>query len=189
MDLKEVEATINVPPNAGIPGFLRTLEQILKKPRVQSIQIDARGVIHFRHYVPEDEMDTAKNFGVDFADIQPYNIVRNADVREILLQSEPIPAAIVIGYLLDRCVTEQMRPLAFATGVGTTLWSWYTNTTGAQITTTSHFFGLPVMRDDKLPDTALILCCGYGRDAAFIDTRVAYKIEIPTEQSHESSPG
>ena len=35
MELKEVETQISIPTNTGVPGFLKTIEIILRKPRVQ----------------------------------------------------------------------------------------------------------------------------------------------------------
>jgi len=38
-----------------------------------------------------------------------------------------------------------------------------------------------------LPDTALVLAAGFGRDAALVDTRRAFKIEIPTYRVPETN--
>lgn len=179
-DYKEVTGTINVPKNTGIEGFLHTIRQLLSKPRVQSINIDARGKVTFKRFVNEDdEPENQNNFGVDLESVYPSNIVRNAHVVELIPPSI-LPASVIVGLLFDKVSQDKLRPIAFVVGADTCLWSWYQFTTGHEIQDKEHFFGLPVLPDRQIPDTALLLCAGYGRDAAFIDTQVAYKTEIPT---------
>lgn len=181
-DFKEVEGTITVPPNTGRAGFLRAIEAILRKPRVQSVEIDSRGYVKFRRWVLNGE-DASKenNFGVDFKDLQPFHIVRNARVQE-LVPPEDLPAPVVLGLMFEKSARDQMHPLAFVTGPQTTLWEWYRFTTGHDMQERLTLFGLPLKHDRHIPDTALLLCAGYGKDAKFIDTQVSYKVEIPSFQ-------
>lgn len=81
--------------------------------------------------------------------------------------------------MLDQVAKDQLTPLAFATGRMTVLWEWYRFTTGYTFEVHDRFFGLPLLTDRQLPDTALLLCAGYGRGARFIDTQVSYKVEMP----------
>jgi hypothetical protein len=74
-----------------------------------------------------------------------------------------------------------MRPVAFATGADSQLWSWYALSTGYRVEARDQFFGLPVLADREIDDAAIFLCAGYGRDAAFVDTQVSYKISIPQD--------
>ena len=173
---REVSKTINVPPNTGIDGFLRTLRQILRKPRVQDVHINSRGSVRYVRYVREDEPeDTA---GIDFDDLQPYHIVRNAELQEFMPPSE-LPAAVVIGMMFDRVAQDRMHPIAFATGAASGLWDWYQYTTGHIVEARRQLFGLPVLADRQIPDSVLLLCAGFGRDASFVDTQISYKVEMP----------
>lgn len=179
-DYREVTGAIQVPSNTGIEGFLHTISTILRKPRVQRVSIDARGKVSFTRYALVDEAgEEAVNCGVDFTDLQPYSIIRNAKVMELLLPTEPAPVS--IGRMFDRAATDHMRPIAFAVGADSQLWSWYTLSTGYTISTHEQFFGLPIMGDREIDDAVIFLCTGYGRDAAFSDTQVSYKLSIPQD--------
>ena len=177
---KEVTGTIQVPANTGIDGFLHTIKELLKRPRLQSINIDARGRITFRRFALEGEDDGApnNNFGVDFQDLSPYYVVRNVQVLEFA-PPRGATASTCVCMLLDRMAKDKMHPLAFVSGASTMLWDWHRYTTGYEIEERTQLFGLPLLLDRHIPDTALLLCAGYGREAAFIDTRLSYKVEMP----------
>ncbi len=175
-ELREVEVTVPVPSNTGIAGFLRTIEAILRKPRVQKIVIDARGSITFRHFVSEAE--PTANFGVDFAGLRPMDIVRNGEVEEVAVKARDNAMA-VVGRLMDIVVTRQMRPLAFIVGTQTRLWDWFFISGGKQPSTKSHFFGAELLVDESVPPETLLLCAGFGRDAALLDARLTLKVSIP----------
>lgn len=178
-DYREVTGSVQVPANTGIEGFLHTLKVILRKPRVQRVSIDARGKVSFTRFalVTEDEEPT--NLGVDFGELQPYYIIRNATVKELVLPTEPSPVS--VGRMFDRAAADHMRPVAFATGADSQLWSWYALSAGYRIEARDQFFGLPVLTDREIDDAVVFLCTGYGRDAAFVDTQVSYKISIPQD--------
>ncbi len=179
-DFREVTGTIEVPANTGRAGFLKTIEELLKRPRLQELKVDARGTVTFRRFAKNGEADGDKNnnFGVDLSDLQPWHVIRNGQVRECV-PPEGLPAAVVVGIMFDRVAKDQLVPLAFATGRMTTFWAWYRYTTGYVFETRERLFGLPLLTDRQLPDTALLLCAGFGRDAKFIDTQVSYKVEMP----------
>lgn len=177
MEFKEHEGSITVPKNTGIEGFVRTLREILKKPYIQSISIDVRGIVKYRHYVREAALDDAQNFGVDFEDLQPWYVIRNATVEEVALEPS-WPAPMVVGLLFDHVSQRQLHPIAFATGANSILWDWYSDSTGHVLRTGGPFFGLPLLTDRNIPDTALILSAGLVANAAFIDTQVSFKVEM-----------
>lgn len=179
-DYREVTGTIEVPANTGIDGFVRTITELLKRPRLQEINIDARGKVSFRRFAKngEEHGDQNNNFGVDLKDLMPSHIIRNAEVRECVLPQE-LPAPVIIGIMFDQAAKDRLIPLAFATGRMTTLWDWYQFTTGYRFERQDRLFGLQLLEDRQLPDTVLLLCAGYGRDAKFIDTQVSYKVEMP----------
>ncbi len=179
-DFKEVTGTIVVPKNTGIEGFMSTIRQLLTRPRLQSILVDSRGKVTFKRFVLEgEEVDGSNNnYGVDLESVRPSHVVRNTEMLELTPPSGLV-APVVIGLLFDKVAQDKLRPLAFVVGAGTMLWQWHQFTTGHDVRDRGFFFGQPVLEDRLIPDTALLLCAGYGRDAAFIDTRVSYKVEIP----------
>ena len=175
MEWEEKTNRIEVPKNTGIEGFLYAIKEILRRPRIQEIKIDSKGVITYRLYAQKDK--PINNVGIEFGDISPYGVIRNADVVELTVQSGQ-SAAVIVAAVLDIAATEQLYPIAFVTGADTVFWGWYRETTGTPFRSTNHLFGWPLYTDRLLPDTALILCTGYGKDAALVDTQRAYKIEM-----------
>jgi len=183
-DYKEMIGTIEVPPNTGVEGFVHALKSILKKSRVQHVEIDARGQVKYRRFIinGEDDGGPNNNFGVDFKSLNPYFIVRNSRIIEFMPPGE-LAAPVVLGLMFERSSRDQMHPLSFVTGAASVLWEWYRFTTGHIVEERNSLFGLKVLYDRQVPDTALLLCAGYGKDAEFIDTQVSYKVEMPVYQT------
>jgi hypothetical protein len=179
---REFVDEIQVPRNVGIDGFVHTVRELLKKERVQDIHIDARGTITCRRYVLEG--NEAGNTGVDFEGMMPGAIVRNTDIREVLVPAGASAASVLIG-LMDTVAVAHLVPVAFVTGADSRLWSWYERSTGAVLQQRDTILGLPCYTDRMIPDTALILAAGYGKDAAFVDSRKSYKIEMPERVGKE----
>ena len=175
-DLELVTDSIDVPKNTGIEGFIQTIRQILRLPRVQTITVNARGKVSYDRYVAEGDPD--QTIGVDFSGIEPAHIVRNAlnGVVELVLQAEN--SAVILMGMLDWARTEKFHPIAFVTGANTTFWSWYAESTRTSLAARDSICGLPVYFDRHIPDTALILCASLAKDGALIDTHKAYKIEM-----------
>lgn len=176
-EYREVSKSIDVPANTGVDGMLRTLKQILLKPRVQRIEANARGRVTYTRYVRNDEPE--ENFGIDFDDLQPYHVIRNAELREFMPPPE-LSAPLVISLMFEQAALERLHPIAFATGAASSVWAWYRHTSGHTPSVRTQLFGLPVLLDRQIPDTVLLLCAGFGRDAAFVDTQVSYKVELPS---------
>lgn len=172
-----------MPANVGLEGFLSTIRQILRRPRVQTVTIDSRGSVKFERWAADSEEDgnTDNNFGVDLTDLAPYGVVRNSRVHELVFPAH-LSAPTTVALMFDRAAQDQLRPLAFVTGTNTSLWSWFRLTVGYELQVPDQFFGLPLLLDRQIPDTVLLLCAGLGRDAAFVDTRTSYKVEIPQLQ-------
>jgi len=182
MEYEEVKDTIQVPANTGIEGFLHTIREILRRSGVQSINIDARGMVSYRRFIPKtkDGADL-RNIGVSFEELQPSGIVRNANVEEVQLYDN-VNASVVVGALCDMARTIRLNPTAFVSGADTVFWEWHRATTGVSLRSRDHLYGLPFLTDRLIPDTALLLCAGYGRDASFADTRQVYKVEMPSAE-------
>jgi len=181
-DYKEITDSITVPQNTGAEGFLHTIRELLRKPRIQEITI-GKGVVKYRRFIREDE--PVDRFTIEFEDLQPWAIVGSSEVNEVHV---PIGAnaAVTIGEMFSHAAADQLYPIAFVSGPNTVFWNWYRVTTG-----TSHnkdqIFGLPLLTDRHIPDTALILCAGYGRDAALVDTRRGYKAEMEVLKAPETT--
>lgn len=180
MDYQEHTQTIRVPSNSGVDGFLRTLRDILKLSGVLDINIDARGKVTYRRAVPKTEDGTSQfNIGVDFSGVQPHGVVRNAHVEEVTMY-DGVSASVVVGALCDMARTVRLHPTAFVSGANSTFWEWHKASTGLLLRNRDHLYGLPFLSDRLIPDTALLLCAGFGRDSAFKDTRNVYKVEMPS---------
>ena len=179
-EYREVNGTIRVPQNTGSEGFLHTIRQLLKKPRLQKIVVDARGTVSFTRYAIDSEEESVKdgNYGIDFSGLEPYGVIRNARIQEFV-PPMGLTAPVVVGLMFDKVAQDKLRPLAFATGSNTSLWDWYRYSTGHVFVAKEEFFGLPVLYDRQIPDSVLLLSAGYGRDAAFIDTQISYKVQMP----------
>jgi len=172
-DYKLVEDKLDVPKSTGVEGFVHTIREILKLPRVQSVNIDSKGRINYKRYILEGEQH---DLAVDFEGLQPWAIVRNSDVEEITADS--YNAAIILVALLDCAARDNLHPIAFVLGANSNFWNWYTATTGFAVTSKTNICGLPIYNDRHLPDSVLVLCAGFTAKSALIDTQKAYKVEM-----------
>ena len=174
-ELQLVTESIDVPRNTGIDGFLHTVREVLKLSRVQSINIDGKGKVTYKRYTDDDDR---RLVGIDFTDVEPWHLTRNAPdgVEELLLSSTN--AAVTLTAMLDRASYEKLYPVGFVSSPNTMLWGWYQYTTGFSLGSHERLCGVPVYYDRHVPDSALILCASFSRDGALVDTQKAYKIEM-----------
>lgn len=174
-DLELVASSIDVPKNTGHEGFIHTIRQILKLPRIQSIEINARGKVTYKRFVDEEE---PKTVGVDFTGVEPWHIIRNAQdgVEELVLGT--YNAAVVLAGVLDRAAMDKLHPTAFVLSPNTVFWMWYPSTTNFSLASRETVCGLPIYFDRHIPDTVLILCASFAREGALVDTQKSYKIEM-----------
>jgi hypothetical protein len=174
-EYEEVRESVDVPKNAGVQGFLKTVEGILRLPRVQEIRIDARGKVDFRYFLREGEQH--KPLEMDFETLLPYSIIRNNKVVE-LVDVDP-NAAVAVGQLFDLAAADHLFPVAFVGGPGSLFWQWYETTTAIHLAAREELYGVPFLSDRALEDYVLVLCAAYTRSAALIDTQRSYKLVIP----------
>lgn len=174
-DYRLTTQSIDVPKSTGIEGFMHTVRELLKLPRIQRVEISARGKVTYERYVTEGEQDP---LGVDFTGIEPWHIARNAPdgVEELLLNSRN--AAVIIMAVLDRATSEKLYPTCFVASPNSLLGRWYQGTTGFAMATKDFLCGLPLHLDRHIPDAALILCASFAKGGALVDTQKAYKIEM-----------
>ena len=173
---EEHTGTLDVPKNTGLDGLLLTVKQIIQQhDYVQDINIDSRGTIKFRYFSQNGE--EAPKFNVDFDFLQPDSIIRNGQVREIIIPEEA-SASTIIGVLFEAANRERMYPVAFAAGPGSHFWDWHYTTTGIQLQSRDALYGLPFLTDRHIPDSVLLLCTAIGRGASLVDTQISYKISM-----------
>lgn len=168
------QSEVSVPKNTGIEGFLHTVRELLKLRRIQSINIDSKGLVKYERYVEDGEVE---KIGIDYEGLEPWHVVRNADVEELVTDvSNPLG---VIAHMFDAVAAEKLYPTAFVSGANNILKEWiYAGTSGRTILKKDSLFGLPVLADRNCPETALILCGAFSRDAALVDTQKAFKVEM-----------
>lgn len=166
---------IEVPKGTGLEGFLATLREVLKLPRVQDIRIDARGKISYSFFLREGE--GKQSLGVDFDSLMPYAVVRNAEVQELELVNTN--GAVALLQLFRQAAIDHVHPVALVTGAGTTFWEWYEASTGMKAEIRSEVLSLPLLRDRACPDDVLLLCTAFRAGETLVATQKVYKIQIP----------
>lgn len=176
MELREVSSTVEVPKNTGIEGFVVTLRELLRRPRIQEILIDAKGKVSYKRLMRDDEPEA---FNIDLETVTPSGVLGSAVIEELVLP-DYIPAATTIGKMFDRFAIDQVYPIAFVSGIGTVFWEWYRVTTKSALHSRNSVFGLPLLLDRKIPTTALILCGAVTPSTSLVDTARALKIEMET---------
>lgn len=176
MELREVTRSIEVPKNTGVEGFVVTLRELLRRPRIQQITIDATGKVQYRRLIRDDEPDV---IDIDLETVTPHGVLAASSIEELVLPPH-LPAATVIGRMFDRFAIDQVHPIAFVSGIGTVFWDWYRVTTKAALHSRSAIFGLPLLLDRHVPETALILCGASAPSTSLVDTTVALKLEMET---------
>lgn len=174
MELREQTSNIDVPKNTGIEGFVLTIREILKRPRLQEIRIDARGKITYKRLVQDGE-DQPLN--VDLETVTPKGVMTRALLQELVLPPN-LPAAVSISKMFDRFTIDQVQPLVFVSGTGTIFWEWYEATTRSALYARTHAFGMPFVLDRDIPDTALLLFGTTLGSASLIDTTHILKLEM-----------
>jgi hypothetical protein len=175
--LREVTKSVDVPGSTGVDGFLHAIREIIKKPRVQRVVLEANGRVTYIRLVEEDDEEEELNLGVNFSHLEPYNVIRNVETRE-LSYPPALGAADVLTSMFDAVSQNGFTPICFATGVNTIAYNWFYFTSGIELQNQDQLFGYPIYSDKQLPDTALVLCAGLGQTRALIDTRIAVKVEM-----------
>lgn len=177
---KEYQGTVRVPKGAGVDGFLLALREILRRPRVQGIHIDARGTIQFTYIGREDE-GPLPSPEIQFETVSPLSVIRSGDVVEV---PEQKIAAHAVAALYRAASDELLYPVAFVVGTGTSFWKWHEQTTGIALNAQREdLYGYPLFYDKQVPEHVLILCTAYMRGGSLLDTRKSFKINMP--QLHE----
>jgi hypothetical protein len=175
VDYIEERQELDVPSATGIEGYLSVVRSILNLPRVQEITIKV-GKVRWHRFKKPDEPD--RNLEVDLDTLMPYGVIRNHEVQELMTVPD---AAACLGAVLAQAHIDGLNPIAWVSGPGTLLHGWYKDTTGLLLPKDS-VFGLDLLLDSNIGQEALILCTGFGKRAALVDTVRSYKITMPWRQ-------
>lgn len=154
---EERSDSIRVPRNTGVDGFLTTLRRILTLPRVQTISIDASGLVSYTRIVREGEGTTP--MVVDYGELAPWNIIRNGELEEF--DTSPTDAApTVIARMFNVLTSVGLAPIAFVTGANSSFWDWHRE---SHVNLGRHgvAYGLPLYTDRGVPDHVLVFCAAY----------------------------
>ena len=176
MQLEEKTNTISVPKEAGVPGLIETVRTILRLSRVMNVEINHRGVVTYRRFVPVGEPGGAPV--IDFAGLSPNGVIRNSVVKELPYERPGCHAPDLIFSMFDAVRDDGYFPICFVTGADTTLWRWYAHSAGLEAPERDVFYGYPLFFDRMIPDDVLILCAGYDRNATIGDTLASFKLAL-----------
>jgi hypothetical protein len=164
----EVEEQIEVPRSTGIPGFLRTIETILKLPRVLGISINNRGLVTYRRVqLPEERA----SLGVNFDTLQPSVFIRQGQVKELLAEGEAVSQ---VHQALESAALERVEVTAWVMGLGglPLFHKWCPSLAIHN----DRLLGLPVYVDRALDDQTLVLAASHAPRAYLSDCHRFYKI-------------
>ena len=174
-EYEEVRGTAAVPHAAGIIGFLKTIESVLKLPRVQEININAKGEVAYRYFLKAGE--EARTLDIDLESVLPAMIIRNSKLEE--LPNPHASASVALCQLFSLMARDRLYPVAFVVGPSTCLWDWYAQTAPTLYTRHDELLGVPLLVEKTYEEQTLVLCASYTRSAALIDTQSSYKLVIP----------
>jgi hypothetical protein len=165
---------VEIPRGSGIEGFMTTLRKILELPRVQYVHIERGKIAYARSVRPEEPRAP---LGIDFVSLMPATVIRGSELHE---ENEEENAAKAVCVLLRRAGIMHQHPIAFASGTKTHFWEWHRRTTGIDLKDRSdQIYGLPFLLDEQLPNESLLLCTGFSKGAALVDTRLTFKMSMP----------
>jgi len=164
--------TIDIPPAAGVAGYVRVFQAVLELPRVQRVEV-VPGKLAYVRFVKEGEQ---KPIEVDLETVLPYGIIRNRPVIELVMDEHMI-AAVALGQMFAQVYMDGMFPIALVSGMNTLLYAWYATTSGV-VQPTGSVHGLPVLLDRHLGEETLVMCAGNVPKAPMVDTTCSYKTTI-----------
>jgi hypothetical protein len=183
-EFERVESTIEVPRETGVDGFVVAIRAVLKQPRVQKVEIDARGKVLVTRFVRANEPVT--EIGVDFSSVTPSSAVRSGYVIEV--QTVPGDSALgVVARLFAACARDQMYPVAFIVGADSSVNAWLAKS-GYDVLLNGSMYGQRVLADRHIPDDVLILATSYGPHGDLVDVHSCYKCTLPLVLPHAVLP-
>lgn len=167
--------TKEIPKGVGVDGYLSVVREVLQLDRVQRVEITVGQVAwtRFKH-----AGETESIVGMDLDTLLPYAVIRTREVVELVEWDPRAGAAAVLGEMFWNADRDGLHPVAFVAHPATHLHKWYNETSGG-VLPRDNVFGVPLLPDQNLEPETIILCAGYVRGAALVDTVRSYKIAIP----------
>ena len=176
MTLRQVEGTVTVPKNTGVEGFLRTLGDLLKRPRLKQIVIDAKGCVTYTQLVSEGEADPEEEpYAFRHKDLTPSEIIKRVRLKEYTASKH---AACALIDLLGQASRRGLYPKAFVVGTDSRLRGWFEESTGNPQDFSEMLSGLPLLEDGGVPDQALVLLAVTDPNDPVHESTFGFKIEI-----------
>jgi hypothetical protein len=169
------EEVIEVPKGTGLEGFIRTVREVLKLPRVQDIHI-SMGKIEYTFFLRDGEEKRVVT--MNFDTLMPMAVVRNTEVREVSDIDRSAPVALL--QMFRASAMDHLAPIAFVTGANSHFWPWYEGTSKMKAEMRDVLAGLPVFADRACPDEVLLLCAAFRKESELVEMKKAYKIAIPS---------
>ena len=173
-DVSEVTQQVKVPANTGVEGFLHAIREIVRKPQVLRIVIEASGMVSYTRRTNDEIED---NVGINFSHLEPYAIIRNSETKELTYPLS-LSAPEVLVAMMDELASNGYSPICFVIGMDSSIWNWFYLSAGIELQHKRSLLGYPIYEDKDIPATALVLCAGIGDSKALIDTRLSVKIEM-----------
>ena len=176
MTLRLVEGSVTVPKNTGVEGFLRTLGDLLERPRLKQIVIDAKGCVTYTQLVPEEAVDPDEEpFAFRHKDLTPSEIIKRVRLKEY---AAPPHAACAVLDLLGQASRRGLYPKAFVVGTDSRLFDWFEESTGLPLDVSGTLSGLPLLEDSAVPDRALVLLAVTDPNERVHESTFGFKIEL-----------
>lgn len=169
---------IDIPKNTGRAGFILAIEKLLKLPRIQNIQIDAKGKVTYTRFVKED--DPSLPLAIDLASVSPYGIIRNSELVEINFQDLHVGDFLL--KLFNTVANDKFFPICFVGSLASSVWPWLKQN-NEETVSKEQLLGYPFYEEGLVENYMLFLCTGIIRESALIDTVRSYKIILPLEFS------
>ena len=173
MQYVEEKKTVVVPKNVGPDGFVLALKNIIKIPRVQRVEILANGTVEYTYFKREGA--PGASLSIDFETLAPSAVVRNTQMRELELVEQDT-APVVVCRMFRAVRVEGLVPISFVTGADSAFWKWHDKAGMSGLDDApDSAYGLPLLQDRYIPDDVLVLCAGYDRNSALVDTVMSFK--------------
>lgn len=162
---------VDVPRGVGVEGFLLTVKELLKVPRIQQLTISPQGKVHVTRLLQDN--DPAPPIELDLETLKPSAVIRNCErVKEIRPGTTPWET---VAKLFRAASRDRLYPIALVGGASSHFRTWFA-TTGFDFEDDEQFFGLTLFTDRYIDDDQLYLCAAMSRGGGLLDTVRAYKI-------------
>jgi len=169
-----VESTVQVPPKTGVAGFLRTIETLLRLPRLQKVTIDARGAVQYTRLVLEGA-EEPEDVVVNFQGLAPYDLIRNSPITEVRDVESLSPAELLL-WLLGEVTREGSHPAVWVLHDLKELETWLNLPWFTERTSATSLLGYPLLFDADISPGMLLLGTAPKRGGELVECTQFFKI-------------